>query len=177
MCNYHYIDYSTIHKNVKMLSERLEEVDYKTDIIVAIASGGYIPARILRTFINKPILTVGVAYYDENLKPTNSPQKTQWIDLDRGQLNQKRILLVDEVDDSRATLLYCIKELLKHNPLEIAVVVLHNKIKEKAGEIPPEVVHYFAADEITDLWIKYPWDALDIDLHNKKCKESTIKNE
>ncbi|MFA5513323.1 MAG: phosphoribosyltransferase [Sphaerochaetaceae bacterium] len=172
MDKYHYVDYSTIHKHVKFLAECVKEANYKSDLIVAIGSGGFIPARILKTFLDLPILAVGISYYALNNKPLNFPQKIQWIDEAQQQLNKKRILLIDEVDDTRTTLLYCIEELLKYNPSEIAVLVLHNKRKKKAGEFPPEVSHYFVAQEIEDLWIKYPWDALDIELHNKKCKES-----
>ncbi len=48
--------------------------------IVAIGTGGGIPARILKTFISRPILTVGFSYYDENNQPKAVPEKIQWID-------------------------------------------------------------------------------------------------
>jgi hypoxanthine phosphoribosyltransferase len=74
---------------------------------------------------------------------------------------------VDEVDDSRSTLEYCIRELLRHGPAEIAVAVLHDKKKEKRGVIPPEVTRYFAGRTIEDRWVAYPWDALDIEAHDR----------
>ena len=45
--------YHEIHNMVKEGSLRLK--DFKPDYIVAVAGGGLIPARILRTFINVPI--------------------------------------------------------------------------------------------------------------------------
>ena len=163
----YFFSYARIHKTIKNLSTELEESGYKPDIIVAIGSGGFIPARILRTFIDKPILTVGLAYYDHNNMPTELPYKVQWIDEVEKKLTGKKILLVDEVDDSRVTLEYCLRELLSHGPSELAVMVLHNKLKEKRGNLPPEIRHYFAGEELEDKWICYPWDADDIDEHQR----------
>ena len=54
---------------------------------------------------------------------------------------------------------------------EIAVLVLHNKLKKKDVEFPPEIRRYYPALEIEDMWIKYPWDAEDIEEHTAKEKE------
>lgn len=159
----YYITYNHIHKTIKKLAAKIQQSQFEPDVIVAIGTGGFIPARILRTFINKPILTVGIAYYDMNNKPSESPRKIQWIDEVEKKLTGKKILLVDEVDDSRVTLEYCLRELLSHDPAEIAVAVLHNKLKEKRGSIPDTVSYYFTGEEMEDKWVCYPWDAIDID--------------
>lgn len=161
----YYFSYAQIHNTIKNLAGDLADSGYKPDVIVAIGSGGFIPARILRTYIKRPILTVGLAYYDHNNQPTDIPQKVQWIDEVEKKLSGKNILLVDEVDDSRATLEYCLRELLSHKPREIAVMVLHNKLKPKKGALPGEIRHYFAGEELKDRWICYPWDADDIEEH------------
>jgi len=166
----YYFTYDHIHNTIRRMALQIEESGFQTDLIVAIGSGGFIPARILRTFLGKPILTVGIAYYDMENKPTTMPRKIQWIDEVEQKLSGKRILLVDEVDDSRATLAYCLSELIRHKPREIAVAVLHNKIKEKTGSLPPEVEHYFTGETLEDRWICYPWDALEIEEHNKKAE-------
>ena len=163
--------YEDIHETVSDLAGMIEKSGFQTDVIVAIGSGGFIPARILRTYIKKPILAVGVAYYDVDDKPTDTPRKLQWIEEAERKLAGKRILLVDEVDDSRVTLEYCVRELLRHGPDEVAVAVLHNKDKEKRGSLPPEIRHYFAGRTLDDLWIVYPWDALDIRAHYESARE------
>lgn len=159
--------YQDIHRTVRDLARRIVAAGYETDVIVAIGSGGFIPARMLRTFINKPILAVGIAYYDQHNQPTANPRKVQWIEEAERQLKGKRILLVDEVDDSRVTLEYCVRELLAHHPASIAVAVLHNKLKEKRGAMPPEVSMYLSGLDIDDKWVAYPWDAQDIDEHDR----------
>lgn len=162
-----FLSYNQIHKTVRRLSEEIKDAGYNPDVIVAIGTGGFIPARMLKTYINRPIYTVGISYYDENNKPKEQPEKIQWIDEVENKLEGKKILLVDEVDDSRITLEYCLRELLSHKPSEIAVAVLHNKNKLKEGKIPEKVSHYFVGDELDNIWICYPWDAVDIDAHEK----------
>jgi hypoxanthine phosphoribosyltransferase len=93
------------------------------------------------------------------------PRTIQWIDEVEKKLTGRRVLLVDEVDDSRSTLAYCLRELLRHHPAEIAVAVLHNKRKPKRDSLPAEVRRYFCGEEVDNGWICYPWDAEDIDRH------------
>ncbi len=159
----YYLTYNEIHETIKGLAKTVKKSGFEPDVIVAIGTGGFIPARILRTFLYKPILTVGLAYYDMNNKPSDIPKKIQWIDEVEKKLTAKKILVVDEVDDTRVTLEYCLRELLSHNPDEIAIAVLHNKQKEKQGTIPTAVSHYFAGREMEDKWICYPWDAEEIE--------------
>ncbi len=166
----YYFTYEDIHLTARDIAERVGSSGFEPDVIVAIGSGGFIPARILRTYLGKPILAVGVAYYDSDDRPTELPRKVQWIEEAEKKLAGKRILLVDEVDDSRTTLEYCIRELLRHKPAEIAVAVLHDKRKEKRGSIPPEVTRYIAGRTIEDRWVCYPWDALDIEGHLAAAK-------
>lgn len=160
-----YFSYRQIHRTVKSMAERIIADGYNPDIIVAIGTGGFIPARIIKTFINRPILTVGLRLYDENNRPAEVPQKIQWIDEVEKKLAGRKILLVDEVDDTRTTLAYCLRELLTHNPAETAVAILHKKNKEKRGILPEAVTRYWAGKELEDQWIVYPWDAEEIDEH------------
>lgn len=158
----YYLTYNQIHETIRSLSAMVQSSGYDPDVIVAIGTGGFIPARIIKTYLDKPILTVGLKLYDENNVPMEAPRKIQWIDEVESKLPGKKILLVDEVDDSRVTLEYCLRELLRHGPKEIAVAVLHNKRKTKRGTIPQEITRYFAGEELEDRWVCYPWDAVDI---------------
>lgn len=178
----YYVTYERVHKLVKGLAEKLGKSGAKPDVIVAIGSGGFIPARIIKTFLRLPIYAVGISYYGTDHTHGDKPRKIQWIDEVQSQLTGKKILLIDEVDDTRATLAYCVGELLKYRPAEISVLVLHNKLKKKDVEMPKEVKNYFCGEEIPDVWIHYPWDAIDIDAHNvlafaqeeKKYKEANL---
>jgi len=166
----YYLTYEQIHATIHTLASRISADGFDPDVIVAIGTGGFIPARILKTFLKKPILTVGISYYGPDNKPAKTPRTIQWIDEVEKKLAGRKVLLVDEVDDSRVTLEYCLRELLRHGACEIAIAVLHNKRKEKKGRIPEEIQRYYAGQELEDRWICYPWDAEDIAEHSKRAE-------
>ncbi len=168
-----YFSYREIHTTVRALAGRIRASGFDPDVMVAIGTGGFIPARILKTYLGKPILTVGLVLYSENHRPSESPKVIQWIDEVEKRLAGKKILLVDEVDDTRITLGYCVRELLRHHPAEIGIAVLHNKKKTKTGSLPEEVRLYIAGAEIEDKWICYPWDAEDIVEHERLAAEAS----
>lgn len=167
----YYLTYNQIHRTIKKLAGQIVDSGFDPDVIVAIGTGGFIPARIIRTFIDRPILTVGLQYYNKENRPQDIPRKVQWIDEVEKKLPGKKVLLVDEVDDTRVTLQYCLTELLRHRPGEVAVAVLHNKRKKKRGRIPPEISRYFVGEELEDRWICYPWDAPDIDEQESRASQ------
>jgi len=161
-----FVTYEDIHRHCAKLAADILADGWEPEVIVAIASGGFIPARILKTYLKKNIYVVGLQRYDDDHAVRSVPLKIQWIDEVEKKLSGRRVLLVDEVDDTRVTLAYCLQELFRHRPAEIRVAVLHQKKKPKEAVLPPGVTAYQAV-EIDDVWIKYPWDALDIERHNQ----------
>ncbi|BDU73939.1 phosphoribosyltransferase [Mesoterricola silvestris] len=164
-----FFSYNEIHRTVAELSKVIQASGFDPDVTVAIGTGGFIPARILKTFLKKPILTVGVKLYGDDNTIEGGPSKVQWIDEVERKLKGRKVLLIDEVDDTRTTLAYCLRELLSHQPAEIAVAVLHCKDKPKLDQLPPQVTRYWAGQHLDDIWVVYPWDAVDIDEHSRQA--------
>lgn len=164
-----YVTYEEAHRLVQKIAKDIEKDKWEPDCIVGIAAGGFIPARILRNFIKKDIYIVGLKRYSEENEIHSIPIKIQWIDEIEKKLKGKKILLVDEIDDTRVTLSYCLIELIKTKPSEIRIAVLHQKKKEKKAELPNCIKTVYQGKVVPDKWIIYPWDALDIDEHNKIC--------
>jgi hypoxanthine phosphoribosyltransferase len=85
----------------------------------------------------------------------------------------KNVLIVDEVDDTRTTLEYAVRELEKDveaavqklgrqgEKTHFSIFVLHNKDKPKKGNLPQDILEgrYSAARTVGDVWINYPWEA------------------
>ena len=160
-----YFTYNEIHRTIANLAAEVLASGFDPDLIVAIGTGGFIPARILKTFLHLPILTVGVKLYNDANQWGSGPEKVQWIDEVECKLSGRKILLVDEVDDTRTTLAYCLRQLLSHHPAEIGVAVLHCKDKAKNDQFPTGVSRYWVGQHLKDIWVVYPWDAEDIDKH------------
>ena len=165
--------YDDIHRVIKALAKKIQNSGVKYDAMIAIGGGGFIPARMLRCFLEIPIYAVTTAYYDSDNEGqvTEEIKKVQWLDPVPEVLEGKNVLVVDEVDDSRVTMEFCLNEFLKEKFNTVGVAVLHEKIKAKTGKIP-DGIPYFSGLTVEDLWINYPWDAENIDEHNRLAAES-----
>ena len=146
-----YISYDCVHKLCQKAADQILSTVGKPDVIVAIGGGGFIPSRIIRTFLrhqgekNIPIQAIGLSLYEDLGTGSDSIGKevirTQWLDF--GALAQhfdsligKNILIVDEVDES-----------LMNGGM------------------------YLSGEDVPDKWIAYPWESSDIDTHTKLAKE------
>ncbi|KAI9896712.1 hypothetical protein N3K66_008884 [Trichothecium roseum] len=198
-----YVTYNDVHKLCQQSAEKIL-ADFQPQLMIAIGGGGYVPARILRSFLKKsgspniPIQAIGLSLYEALGKqgdgiveaPGTKVTRTQWLDLSAiGEMENlvgKKVLIVDEVDDTRTTLEYAVKELEKdveaarqrlggeQPKTEFSIFVLHNKDKKKKGTLPDDMVssgRYMAARTVGDEWICYPWEAMDIDEHDRLAKE------
>jgi len=201
--------YNDIHVLIKNAIKEIQE--FKPELLIAIGGGGFFPARVLRTFLkddatkkNLQIHAIGLSLYEPLPGATeeqigNEIIRTQWLGPGSGKLLLgKRILIVDEVDDTRKTLNYAIselqedvdQELLLHPEserdalraqTEFGIFVVHNKLKPKLATLPSGT-RYFAGAEVRDFWLVYPWEAKDIEQHDalaandkaKLAKESTL---
>ncbi|KAI9151547.1 Dehydrogenase xptC [Paramyrothecium foliicola] len=199
-CSTVYAIAEKVHNLCKESAEKLLS-EFQPQLIIAIGGGGYVPARILRSFLKKPgspnipIQAIGLSLYEQLGNDADIEEigtkvtRTQWLDLsalgEMANLVGKRILIVDEVDDTRTTLEYAVKELEKDVELarqrvggdqpktEFGIFVLHNKDKQKKGVLPDDMVknHYHAARTVGDVWICYPWEAQDIEEHDRQARE------
>eukprot|EP00614_Pseudopedinella_elastica_P001403 CAMPEP_0172588284 /NCGR_PEP_ID=MMETSP1068-20121228/7205_1 /TAXON_ID=35684 /ORGANISM="Pseudopedinella elastica, Strain CCMP716" /LENGTH=207 /DNA_ID=CAMNT_0013383563 /DNA_START=115 /DNA_END=739 /DNA_ORIENTATION=- len=155
-----YFSYAQIHQAITGLAPQIQE--FKPDVIVAIGGGGFVPARMLRTIVKVPILAISLELYDDSTNTARaSVVRRQWYDptSELGKLVKGgRVLIVDEVDDTRTTLEYAVEEVKKDGPSSVAVAVVHNKLKPKRGELPADVL-YLAGEHVEDFWNCYPWDA------------------
>lgn len=150
-----YYSYAQVHTAVSRCVP--EVLAFAPDVFVAIGGGGFIPARMLRTEVKKPILAVSLELYDDATKTANATVlRKQWFDETPGTFGAlvrgKRVLIIDEVDDTRATLQYAVEELKRTNgPSAIGVLVVHNKLKEKKGVLPDDVT-YIAGEHVPNAW-------------------------
>ncbi|KNZ76148.1 Xanthine phosphoribosyltransferase 1 [Termitomyces sp. J132] len=193
------VTYNDIHNLIRGVTPKLAQ-DFNPDLMVAIGGGGFFPARVMRTFLREitenkalQIQAIGLSLY-EPLPGTSQQQigkevvRTQWISPNPGKLLLgKRVLIVDEVDDTRKTLGYALTELRKDVEEELtdhpeseretlraatkfAIFVVHNKAKPKLAELP-EGISYYAGEEVDDVWLDYPWEAMDITEHDRLAAE------
>ncbi|KAJ3335074.1 hypothetical protein HDU93_006563 [Gonapodya sp. JEL0774] len=181
--------------------------NFTPDYIIAIGTGGFLPARILRSFYKRllkktiPMYAITLNLY-EDMSNTGVDDvigthvsKIQWINATNPNYHSyidlvgKNILIVDEIDDTRATLSFAVRELWKdvdeqattkaqssvpngvadHGTV-VKTFVIHNKVKPKRAEV--KRAEYFACIEVPDVWVFYPWDSLDIHQHDDLARQA-----
>jgi len=190
-----YVSYNQLHDIIRQTVQRTKLVEkFSPTLLIAISAGGFLPTRILRNIIKSeiggkslPIQTIGLCLYESE---KHEIYKTQWISTDQQNdplaisFSGQHILIIDEVDETRTTLSYAVKELKKdiekqRNLVEennqewiepkLGVFVVHNKMVTKHGNLPEDLMKdsYFVGENVSGEWIVYPWDALDIDEHTR----------
>ncbi|CAF3763115.1 unnamed protein product [Rotaria sp. Silwood1] len=200
-----FISYNQLHDIIRRTVQRTKLVEkFSPTLLVAISAGGFLPTRILRNFIKTeiggkslPIQTIGLCLYESE---KHEIYKTQWISTDQKNdplavsLNGQNILIIDEVDETRTTLNYAIKELekdiekqrilSKENHEEwiepkLGIFVVHNKTIPKRANLPEYIMKdcYFVGENVGGEWIVYPWDALDIDEHTRLAENDKQINQ
>ena len=160
----YYISYNEIHNIIQKLSVEILK-DFQPDFIISITGGGLIPSRIIRNYLKCDILCFGVKLYNADDTMNDEIVKYQLLE---NNLENKKVLIVDEVDDTRTTLEYVIKEIKELNPKKIGACVIHNKNKVKKGKIP-SYCSFFVGENIEDMWVAYPWGSKNINEHQKNC--------
>lgn len=144
--NYLYINWDTYHAQLYDLAQKISTADQKNDLIVAIGRGGLTPGHILSDFLNLPVITFGMISYSDIGKRTEPK-----IRFPLGQtLQDKRILLVDDVSDSGKTFLAGKEYLRSLGATEIKTCAVYTK---------PKTIHIpdFWISE-TAAWIIFPYE-------------------
>ena len=91
------------------LAAAIEKSGYKPDVIVGIARGGWVPARLLSDKLgNESVASMRVEFYTAPGVTNRVPKITQPVSVD---VKGKRVLLVDDVSDTGHSLELAFKSL------------------------------------------------------------------
>jgi len=156
-----------IYSYLAKLAIKIKSSKEKYDVIVGVARGGLIPARILGDFLLiKDIRILYARYYS---KPYETVERPEIYSESIGDVSNKNILVVDDVADTGDTLIEIRKYLISKNAKKVDIAVIYIKPWNKAE------VKYFSKE--TDAWIVFPWEFLEtaIDLLNSGNKDEFIR--
>lgn len=132
----------------RKLAHKIQDSGFNPDIVISIARGGYIPARLICDYLYLYNLTsIRIKHYTGSDKA----EAAQLIDPLSINIKGMKVLLVDDIDDTGDTLQVALNYLASFNPVEIKIAVLHHKV------ISSLVPDYYAKKIIHWRWIIYPW--------------------
>jgi len=148
MVEYEIVSWDQSYQMTFYLFEKMAEDNYYPDIIVGIARGGWIPARLLADFYgNRRTANIKIEFYNNTSRASDNPIITQEIS---EKVENKVVLIVDDVADSGKSLIAAVEHIEEMGAKEIRTATLYYK---KHSIIKPE---YYINE--TEAWIVYPWE-------------------
>jgi len=121
---------------------------YHPDVVIGIARGGLVSARILTDLLEAPQLCmIQVEFYVDVAKTETEPTLKQPLTVTVG---GKKVLLVDDIADSGASLKLAVSHLQTQGAAEVKTATLYFK--------PKSVVKPDFYEKQTRCWVIFPWD-------------------
>lgn len=135
-----------VYDGCLQLADRIRKSRFKPEVIVGVARGGWIPARILSDLLcNTYVASMRVEFYKDVAEPAKKPVISQQVS---ASVIGKRVLVVDDVADTGESLAAVRRDLLARKASEVKIATLHYKPK---SILRPD----FYVKE-TSAWIVYP---------------------
>ncbi|MEM1733788.1 MAG: phosphoribosyltransferase [Pyrobaculum sp.] len=132
------------------LAKKVQTSGFSPDVVIAISRGGLVPARVLSDVLGvDDVVTVGVKYW--GLAQRRAERPVLYHGIEPGVVQDKRVLVVDEVADTGHTLSVAKNLLEITGAAEIKTAVIH--LKTTSMFLPD----YYVEKIEEWVWISYPW--------------------
>lgn len=147
------------HEMMLRIAEKIRDDGFKPDIIVGLARGGLVPARVFSDLLEQSSLgTIRTECYVGTGKSKSKPVLSEKLS---ARVEGQSVLLVDDIADTGRSLELARKHIMESGAREIRIVAL---FKKPWSTLKPD---YSAAE--TSLWVVFPWDM-------KETVRSAFKN-
>jgi xanthine phosphoribosyltransferase len=157
-----YYSWQDVENQTQEILRQLQRDAWRPDYVVGLTRGGLVPANLISQYLEVPMECLKVSLRDD----ASQPESNLWMAEDA--FEQRRILIVDDINDSGATLNW-IKEdwmsgALPDNPkwqeiwgdtVRVAVLV-DNEASASELSVSYSAVGLNKAEE--DCWIVFPWE-------------------
>jgi hypoxanthine phosphoribosyltransferase len=142
------LTWEDIERHCIALYRRIKQSGFKPEVIVGIARGGWVPARIFSDLLDvAELFTMRIKFYTSIDQRTKKPVIVYPLPLN---LNGKRVLLVDDIADTGESLILAQAHLRENEAGEILTVTIVKKPRSK-------VIPDFYSIE-TSAWVIFPWE-------------------
>jgi hypothetical protein len=160
------MDWEKFYQLTRIVAKKIRESDYKPDVIIGLARGGWIFSRVLCDFLAvKDLFSLKVEHWGITASPDGEAKVRHPLSID---LSNKKILVADDITDTGESMKKAVEHIKSLNPAEIRTVTL--KHIEGAKFIP----NYFG-EEIKWIWVIFPWNYVE-DLCNILPKALVLRN-
>ena len=116
---------SEVYEMAYKVAGKISDSSLDFDVVVGIARGGFPPARLLCDFLNiKTLTAIQIRHYTGGGQQKEEVEISDPINLN---LKGKRVLIVDDVNDSGETLKVAVDHVKKNEVAKVKTAVLHEK--------------------------------------------------
>lgn len=149
------VSWSEIVHWARDLSRRVDESGYRPDVVVAIARGGFVPARLVCDFlIIENLISLQSQHWTEAAKAEERAVIKYPYKLD---LNGGKVLIVDDIVDTGDSVLLAKDYIRKNwNVSDVRVAVL--QWISPVAKFKPD---YYSVEVREWIWFQYPWTRLE----------------
>ena len=150
MTDKQYFTMIQVRNALNQIADRMAEDNWKPDVIMGINRGGCIPGVYLSHKLNIPHEVLDVRLRDHKAKPDLRV-------LEKAFAFQKKILIIDDINDSGATFKYIEENFGKHEERIKFAALIHNK----PSKAKVDYHGYEINKEEVPSWIVFPWEEWD----------------
>jgi hypoxanthine phosphoribosyltransferase len=146
--NYEVPTWNQIYDLLLCQAQKIQSQNYQPDIIVGIARGGLVPARILADLLETPQLGfMQVEFYVDLNQTKSEPTLKQPL---TANVAGKKVLLVDDIADTGESLKLAQTHLQTQGINQIKTATLYHK--------PQSTTTPDFYEKQTSNWVVFPWD-------------------
>ena len=153
------VSWKDIERWTKDIVKKVIDSGYKPDIVIGLARGGLVPARLISDYLNiKDLYAVKTEHWGVTATPDGKAKLAQGLQVD---ISGKRVLVVDDITDTGQSLKLAVDHIAKQKPKEIKSATLLHITHSKY------VPHYYSEEVPEDnwTWFIFPWNVYE-DLRN-----------
>jgi hypoxanthine phosphoribosyltransferase len=143
------MDWNLFYNLAKQVAKKINDSGYKPDIIVGLARGGWVLARVLCDFIGiKDLISLKVEHWGVTATPDGTALLKYPLKID---LSGKNVLVVDDITDTGESMLVAVDYIKSLKCFQVKTATLQHIISAK---FKPDYV----GEEITWRWVIFPWN-------------------
>jgi len=161
------MDWNLFYKLARQVATKINSSGYRPDIIVGLARGGWVLARVLCDLIGiKDLVSLKVEHWGVTATPDGKAQLKYPLNVD---LTGKNVLVVDDITDTGESMRVTLEYLKSLKPSEIKTAALRHI---NTSKFLPD---YFG-EQISWRWVIFPWNFTE-DMCNiipKVCKRLSL---
>ena len=146
----YFVSWDKAYRLGRKIARKIKKSGFIPDLVIGVARGGLVPARIVCDFLHQKDLTSLKAEH-WGIASTLGNARIKYPLPEEIDISGKRILVVDDVADTGETYQVIVKHILERSPSEVRTAVLQYKT---CSTFKPD---YWGEKHDAWKWIIYPW--------------------